>query len=99
MKKAEILRHLTEWQRVQKNLFDEKDKAWDLTYYDTLWSATLAVAQAHTDAVGLIIGDTLNFMDWWRKDCEFGDNPLSVWMGGKDRKIKTLRQLAELIAG
>lgn len=94
MTKTEILTELQAWERVQKAL----DAQLRLFSDTDLLDAIYAVANAHTEAVARIVGDSTKAMEWWAFDCGFGDNPLSAGKGDKIRPIKTLKQLAALIA-
>ena len=102
MKKAEILAHLTEWERVQRGLDAQLDAFYNLTGAQPdsdLLTAIYAVAEAHTDAIAMIVGDDTKAMDWWKFECRFGDNPMQAAIHGKPlRLISNLKQLAALIA-
>lgn len=102
MKKLEIEKRLVEWQAVQKALeakLDALTALIDCQYDSPLLVAMHRVADAHTVAVAEIIGDTAGWLDWWRLECWMGDKPLSASKGdGKFRVVKSLKQLAGLIA-
>ena len=101
MTKPEIYAELQAWERVQKGLDAQLDLLYDLAGCQPdspLPAAIYAVADAHTDAVARIVGDTAGAMEWWARECDFGNYLLSAGKGDKIRPIKTLKQLAGLIA-
>ena len=100
MTKKEIYTELQAWEQVQKGLDAQLERLHDAEEDEDFLMALHAVAKAHTDAVAKIVGDKRGALNWWRTYCRFGGNPLSVWSDKEDRlrKIKTLKQLAALIA-
>ena len=100
MTKKEILTELQAWERVQKGLDAQLDLLYDLVGCEPespLLIAIYTLGEAYTDAVARIVGDTSGAMEWWARECDFGNNPLSAGKGDKIRPIKTLKQLAGLI--
>lgn len=101
MNKKEILKTITEWERVQKELDDQIDKLYELIGYQPeskLLTAIYTVSEAHTNAVELIIGDEMQWLDWWKYENKYGESGLSAGKTAKIRPVKTLSQLAGLIA-
>ena len=101
MTKKEIYTELQAWERVQKGLDAQLDLFYDLTRAQPdsdLLTAIYTLADAYTDAVARIVGDTAGAMEWWARECDFGNYLLSAGKGDKIRPIKTLKQLAGLIA-
>lgn len=101
MTKAEIYAELQAWERVQRGLDEQLDNLYSLLSVageSPFLDAIYAVSTAHTNAVARIVGDDTGALEWWRYECDFGNNPLSAGKGDKIRPIKTLKQLAGLIA-
>ena len=62
-----------------------------LPMYD-VWSA-------YTVAVSELVGDNNEWLSWFELECEMGRRPMTVKsLGGKEVKVRTLRQLARVIA-
>lgn len=102
MTRKDILKHLIEWERVQKALDAQLDKLYDLTGSQPdspLFDAIYAAAEAYTESVARIVGDDTRAMEWWQFECGFGERPLQAAIHGKPLKlISNLKQLAALIA-
>lgn len=102
MTRKEILAELQQWETAQKALSEALDHLYDLTGAQpdsTLLLAIYAVSEAHTDAIERAIGDEMQWMDWWKYECQYGENALQAAnLDKRLRKIKTLKQLAGLIA-
>lgn len=102
MTKKEILAKLVEWEAVQKDLDAQLERLYDLTGAQpdsAPLTAIYTVAEAHTKAVEEIIGDEMQWMDWWKYECRYGENALQAAnLDKRLRKIDTLKKLAGLIA-
>ena len=103
MTKSEILAELQAWELAQKRLDAQLDLFYDLTRAQPdsdLLTAIYGVAEAHTEAIGKLLGDKLEWLDWWKFETDYGQKKhlLDVYVDRKLLKIKTLRQLAGLIA-
>lgn len=102
MNKSEILKSITEWQAHQKALDAQLELLYNMTGNSgesPLMEAIYNIAGAHTDAVAALIGDESKWLDWWKYECRFGEKLMSAAKaGGKLRPVKTLKQLAGLIA-
>lgn len=85
MTRKEILAELQQWQTLQQKL-------------DADIATIRSLADEHTDGVAGRIGDTIGALKWWKEQCKYGANPLSAGKGYKMKTIKTLKQLAALIA-
>lgn len=103
MTRKEILKHLKEWERLQKALDAQLDLLYDLTGTQPespLLNAIYGVAEGHTKAVAQIVGDGSDWLDWWKWECEYGARVMQAAnLDQKLRKIDTLSKLAGLIAG
>lgn len=54
---------------------------------------------AYTVAVSELIGDKNEWLQWYQYECQMGRHPMEVVsLGGKSITVKTLRQLARVIA-
>ncbi len=101
MTPAEILPHLKRW----KHEMDHADKICD-TYLDPLklspespvYSCIWSLQDALTVAVGRVVGDRDDWLSWYANDNEMGACGRVAWVNGKPRKIRTLNDLAKLIA-
>lgn len=102
MTKTEIYAELQAWERVQKGLESQLELFYDLTGAQPdseLLTAIYAVAEAHTNAIERIIGDEMQWCDWWKYECQYGEKPMQAAnLDKRLRKIKTLKQLARLIS-
>ena len=101
MTKKEILTELQAWERVQKAMTAQLDALYDLVGCqpeNPLPSAVYTLLDAHTDAIARLVGDTTGAMQWWVIECDYGARPMSAGKGNKMRPIKTVKQLAGLIA-
>lgn len=101
MTKSEILNELQQWEALQKSLEAQLDKLCDLMGTpgeSPLLEAIYFVLEAHTEAVARIVGDDTKSMWWWVSENNYGRNGLYAGKGNKMRPIRTLKQLAGLIA-
>lgn len=85
MTKTEIYAALQQWESAQKQV-------------DADIARVQRLADENTDWLARHIGDTTGALKWWKEQCKYGANPLSAGKGDKIRPIKTLKQLAGLIA-
>lgn len=54
---------------------------------------------AYTTAVSRLVGDKDEWLQWFELDCDFGKSPkVCTFASGKTLKVKTLKQLARVIA-
>lgn len=99
---SEIVTRLEAWAARQRRLQTQMDRLQALTgampdcellkpVYE-LWSAyTVAVSEA--------VGDTNEWLSWFELECQMGRTPLTVKsLAGKEATVRTLRQLARVIA-
>lgn len=102
MTKKEILAHLVEWERVQRELDAQLDLFCDLTRAQPdspLFGAIYKTKEAHLDAVALIVGDKGGWLNWWAFENDYGAKAMGAClMGGALSEIKTLNELSGLIA-
>lgn len=101
MTKKEIFTLLTEWEQVQKDLDARLNQLNDLlgACDSPFLDAIYRLSGAHTSAVAKLVGDKAEWLEWWHFECCFGDRDMgSVQIGGKSRQVRTLKQLAAVIA-
>lgn len=99
--KSAILDELKAWEQVQKAMVSKLDALYDLVGCqpeNPLPTAVYTLLDAHTGAVARLVGDEFGFMEWWVRECDYGNRPMSAGRGDKMQPIKTLKQLAALIA-
>jgi hypothetical protein len=102
MKPAEILPRIETWARRIKAASDQIDALHaavgmcDGPLIDAIWH----LQDAYTDATAALVGDAHEWLDYYRNECAMGTKPREIesW-GGRKMKLKTLKQLAAVIAG
>lgn len=103
MTRKKILKHLIEWESVQKALDVQLNQLYTLTLCQPdgpLLDAIYAVTGAYTEAVSLIVGDNNEWLNWWRYETEFGARPMEAAnLNEALREITTLNELVGLISG
>lgn len=100
MTEAEILPHLTEWH--QAMIDSDAAIAWyleplklapDSPLYESIWN----LQSAMTKAVSKLVDDQDEWLAWYRFDNDMGKAGREAMIGGKYRKVRTLKQLARVI--
>lgn len=105
------LGHLVAWALLQKQKAHLEDNLHRLfgTDHDSIALRTLTTMwEAHTEAVGLIVGDECNWLDYFEHECDMGKSP-GTWTKSsvgvtrhkqnppKKHRLATLKQLAAAI--
>ncbi len=98
----EIVRRLEAWADRQRKLQAQYQALQALTNADcecALLAPVWSVWTAYTVAVSELIGDDNEWLQWYELECDMGRHPKEVTStGGKTIKVRTLRQLARVIA-
>ena len=98
----QIEARLRVWKIRQDALMEQIDALIKLTGCDldsAFMRPVIDISEAHTKAVGEIVGDDNLWMNYFKYDCEMGKNPKKVtFQDGREINIKTLRNLAQVIA-
>ena len=98
----EIVKRLEAWAERQRKLDTQYAALKALTNADcefALLKPVWDVWSAYTVAVSELIGDENEWLQWYEFECEMGRRPKEVTsLGGKTIKVRTLRQLARVIA-
>lgn len=98
----EIVIRLEAWAKRQRKLQAQYEALQALTgagpdcaLLEPVWS----VWSAYTVAVSELVGDKNEWLQWYETECDMGRKPKEVvsW-GGRTIKVRTLRQLARVIA-
>jgi len=102
VKFEEIVRRLNAWATRQRLLTAQYEALQALTNADcecALLKPVWDVWGAYTVAVSELVGDTNEWLQWYELECDMGRKPKEVTsLGGKTVKVKTIRQLARVIA-
>jgi hypothetical protein len=101
MKPAEIIPRLETWARRIRSASDQIDALHKVTGMcdGPLVEAIWHLQDAYTDATSALVGDANEWLDYYRNECAMGTKPREIqsW-GGRKMKLKTLKQLASVIA-
>jgi hypothetical protein len=102
VKFEEIVMRLNAWATRQRLLTAQYKALQALTNADcecALLRPVWDVWSAYTMAVSELVGDTNEWLQWYELECDMGRKPKEVTsLGGKTVKVKTIRQLARVIA-
>lgn len=101
---ADATRRLEAWAAVLAEFDRQVDAFAALTTAPAdgpLLDAIYRVEAAYTDAVAAQVGDVDGWLQWFRWECDMGKKPLEARRHDKARfvKVRTVRQLARLVAG
>jgi hypothetical protein len=98
----EIVRRLQAWANRQRKMQAQCKALRALTGADpdcALLAPFFSVWSAYTVAVSELIGDKEEWLQWYETECDMGRKPMEVVsLGGRTVKVRTLRQLARVIA-
>lgn len=98
----EIEERLRHWQRRQQELtaaYEALASLTDAMPDCKLFKPIFDVWTAYTVAVSEIIGDRDEWLKWYEFECRMGAHPMEAMLAnGRKFKVRTLRQLARLIA-
>lgn len=98
----EIVKRLEAWAARQRELHAQYAALHALTGAEAdcpLMRPVWSVWTAYTVAVSEIVGDDNEWLQWYELECDMGRRPKTVTStGGKTIKVRTLRQLARVIA-
>lgn len=98
----EIVKRLEAWADRQRHLQAQYEALRALTNADfecALLAPVWSVWSAYTVAVSELVGDENEWLQWYEQECDMGRRPKEVTsLGGKTIKVRTLRQLARVIA-
>ena len=98
----EIVKRLEAWAERQRKLHAQYEALKALTSASpecALMAPVWSVWGAYTVAVSELIGDEDEWLQWYELECDMGRRPKEVTStGGKTIKVRTLRQLARVIA-
>jgi|GEM_PF-5356939 len=100
--RARILSHLTAWALLQKQKSNLEDSLHALFGTDHESQALLTINRlwdAHTQAVGQLVGDEEGWLNYYEYDCAMGKQPGSFKksLTSKPMRISSLKQLARVI--
>lgn len=102
-RQAEIFPKLEEWKKRHDELDSifESMKAVTGSGVDSpLWACVWSLWEAYTKGVERDVCDDFDFLSWYNYDNDMGKKALPVFSpGGREKKIKTLKDLAYVIAG
>jgi hypothetical protein len=102
MTTPEIIARLEAWATLQKAIAEQYEALQRLTDAGpecALMKPIWKLWAAYTRAVSEQIGDTNEWLQWYELECDMGRKPMEVHsLGGKVVKVRTLRQLARVIA-
>lgn len=102
MDAEQITKRLKCWKRRHAELMSVYNAMSQLTgadRYSTLFEPIFDLWTAYTVATSELIGDKEEWLQWYEIECEMGKTPLMAIFSGRGAiKVKTLRQLATLIA-
>lgn len=96
------LTHLTAWALLQKQKATLEDNLHKLfgTDHDSLALRTLTTLwESHTKAVGQLVGDECNWLDYFEHECDMGKSPGAYKKSHTARpvRISSLKSLARVI--
>lgn len=98
----EIVIRLEAWADRQRKLHAQYEALKALTNADcecALLKPVWDIWTAYTVGVSEAIGDSDEWLQWYELECDMGRKPKDVTsLGGKTIKVRTLRQLARVIA-
>jgi hypothetical protein len=98
----QIVLRLEAWADRQRKLTAQYEALKALTGADCeceLLKPVWSVWSAYTVAVSELVGDNNEWLQWYELECDMGRRPREVTsLGGKTIKVRTLRQLARVIA-
>ena len=98
----EIVTRLEAWADRGRKLHAQCDALHALTgtdYDSALLAPVWAVWSAYTVAVSELVGDKSEWLQWYEMECGMGRKPKQVTtLSGKTIKVRTVRQLARVIA-
>jgi len=97
-----MLPHLERWAAHKAELEKQLDALHQVTgggveapLPDAIWR----LWDTYTDAVAKLVGDTTEWLNWFSMENDMGAKGLEVHsLGGRSKKIRTLRDLAAVIA-
>ena len=102
MQLDDIVKRLEAWAMRQRELTVQYEALRALTNAGSdcaLLKPVWSVWGAYTVAVSELVGDTNEWLQWYELECDMGRKPMEVTsLGGKTIKVRTLRQLARVIA-
>jgi hypothetical protein len=97
-----IVMRLDAWATRQRLLTAQYEALQALTSADcecALLKPVWDVWSAYTVAVSELVGDKNDWLQWYELECDMGRAPKEVTtLGGRTVKVKTIRQLARVIA-
>jgi hypothetical protein len=102
MKVNDMMPMLTAWASRQRELAAQMEalgavvgERFDGPLYDAVWTTW----DSYTDTLSQLIGDNENWLTWYVQENRMGANGLEAApAGGKPVRVRTLHQLARLIA-
>ena len=101
MKADDMMPLLTAWAKKRGDLITQMDALFALVQgsggplYEAVWNAW----DGYTEVLSTLIGDNDHWLDWYAAENRMGLNGLEAApAGGKLREVRTLHQLAKLIA-
>lgn len=102
LKVPEIVVHLQEWKKRHDDMEEQLEKLRLLTGAMPdcdLLAPIYRVWDSYTAALGLIVGDKDQWMDWYRFECDMGAKPMGVRLsGGREMTVETIEHLAAVLA-
>lgn len=102
MQVGNIVTRLEAWAERQRLLDAQIDRLRALTGAPPdcdLLTPIYDVWGAYTVAVSELVGDDNEWLSWFELECEMGRRPMTAQsLGGREVKVRTLRQLARVIA-
>ena len=102
MEQKQIAEHLKHWKRLHTDLmwvYEAMSRLTGAMPDCKLMRPVFEVWAAYTEAVGKLIGDRCAWLQWYELECDMGKRPLvAVFPDGVEREVRTLRNLAQLIA-
>ena len=102
MKIAEIEKRLKVWQKRHDEFMAAYDALYELTGASIgckLLNPVFNLLDAYTASVSEIVGDYGDWLLWFSNECNMGKSPkIHVTSSGRAMKVKTLKQIARIIA-
>lgn len=102
MRAAEILPKLEAWAMRLKESDAQVDALHAIVgtcgsspLIDAIWR----LQDGYTNAVASLVGDQFEWLHYYRNECAMGAKPRTIAsLGGREMKLRTIKQLAKLIA-
>lgn len=102
MKAADIEPILATWMARHKDVEAQLEVLFEALHADPgspLIEAIYRLMDEHTRAIARIVGDTDGWLSWYEHETDFGASVAhSAWIDGKAVKVRTLKQLARVVA-